>query len=58
MLARLLAVPPLLASSGLGRRRRVAPEGHVPRPATIAGVPWLVGDWVGSGIDGAGASEV
>lgn len=36
---------------------RVAPEGHVPPPARIAAAEWLVGDWVGTGIDGAEAAE-
>ena len=36
---------------------RVAPEGHVPPPAAIEQADWLVGDWVGTGIDGAEAAE-
>lgn len=36
---------------------RVAPEGHVPPPARIDQAAWLVGDWVGAGIDGAEAAE-
>lgn len=36
---------------------RVAPEGHVPPPATLAAAEWLVGEWVGTGIDGAEAAE-
>ena len=36
---------------------RVAAEGHVPPPARIADAAWLLGDWVGSGIDGAEAAE-
>lgn len=36
---------------------RVAPEGHVPPPATIDQAAWLLGDWVGTGIDGAEAAE-
>jgi hypothetical protein len=58
MIVRLLAVPFLLAATALGAQEtRVAPEGHVPPPATIAEAAWLVGDWVGTGIGGAGASE-
>lgn len=36
---------------------RIAPEGHVSPPATLAAAAWLVGDWVGAGIDGAEAAE-
>ncbi len=50
-LAALLAVP--LAA----QETRVAPEGHVPPPASIEQAAWLVGDWVGTGIEGAGAAE-
>ena len=48
----LVAVSPLAA-----QHTRVAPEGHVPPPATIKAAEWLVGDWVGIGIDGAEAAE-
>ena len=36
---------------------RMASEGHVPPPATISNADWLVGDWVGTGIEGAEAAE-
>ena len=59
MIARLLVVPLLLAATALGAQEtRVASEGHVPPPATLAEAAWLVGDWVGTGIGGAQASEV
>jgi hypothetical protein len=51
----------LLALSCAGplaaQHTRVAPEGHVPPPAKIADAAWLLGDWVGTGIDGAEAAE-
>lgn len=59
MIARLLAIPLLIASPALAAQEtRAAPDGHVPPPATIAEAAWLVGDWVGTGIGGAEASEV
>lgn len=36
---------------------RVAPEGHVPPPAPLASAEWLIGDCVGTGIDGAETAE-
>lgn len=36
---------------------RVAPDGHVPPLATLAAAEWLVGDWAGTGIEGAEAAE-
>ncbi|WP_374407080.1 DUF6265 family protein [Pelagerythrobacter sp.] len=48
----------LLAAPLAGQETRVAPEGHVPPPASIADAAWLIGDWVGTGIDGAEAAEV
>lgn len=50
--AALLSAMPLTA-----QHTRVAPEGHVPPPATLAAAQWLIGDWVGTGIDGAEAAE-
>lgn len=47
-----LAAAPLSA-----QHTRVAPEGHVPPPATLAVAEWLIGDWVGTGIQGAEAAE-
>lgn len=59
MIARLLAIPLLIASPALAAQEtRAAPDGHVPPPATIAEAAWLVGDWAGTGIGGAEASEV
>lgn len=50
--AALLSAMPLAA-----QHTRVAPEGHVPPPATLTAAEWLVGDWVGTGIEGAEAAE-
>lgn len=50
--AALLGAAPVAA-----QHTRVAPEGHVPAAATLASAQWLVGDWVGIGIDGAEAAE-
>ena len=59
MIARLLAIPLLIASPVLAAQEtRVAADGHVPPPATIDEAAWLIGDWVGTGIGGAAASEV
>ncbi len=58
-LAGLALVPALaLATQVFAQETRVAPADHVPPPATIDEAAWLVGDWVGTGIAGAGASEV
>ena len=46
-----------LAAPLAAQETRVAPEGHVPPPAAIEQADWLVGDWVGTGIDGAEAAE-
>jgi hypothetical protein len=55
----LLALMLACLSSPLGAQEvRSAPEGHVPPPATIAGLDWLTGRWVGEGIGGATAQEV
>ena len=48
----LTAAAPLAA-----QETRVAPEGHVPPPATVDQAAWLLGDWVGTGINGAEAAE-
>lgn len=48
----LIAAGPLAA-----QHTRVAGEGHVSPPASIAEAAWLVGDWVGTGIEGAEAAE-
>ena len=49
----LASAPPLAA-----QHTRFAPEGHVPPPAKIADAAWLIGEWVGTGIDDAEAAEV
>lgn len=46
-----------LAAPLAAQETRVAPAGHMPPPATIEQAGWLVGDWVGTGIDGAEAAE-
>ena len=48
----------LVAMPAQARETRTAPDGHVPPPATVAGLGWLTGQWVGAGIDGAPAQEV
>ena len=54
-----LAVTAALAVTGplTAQHTRVAPEGHVPPPATLAQVEWLIGDWAGTGIESAEAAE-
>ena len=47
----------LAASGTAAQETRTAPADHVPPPATIAEAAWLVGDWVGEGIEGAEAAE-
>lgn len=49
----LCASTPLIA-----QHTRIAPDGHTPPPATLADAEWLIGDWVGTGIEGAEAAEV
>ncbi|MBM0171324.1 DUF6265 family protein [Altererythrobacter sp. C41] len=46
-----------LAAPLAAQETRVAPGDHVPPPATIEEAAWLVGDWVGTGIEGASAAE-
>jgi len=59
MIVRLFAALALAAAPSLAAQEtRIAPPDHVPPPATIAQAEWLIGDWVGTGIGGAGASEV
>lgn len=54
----LAAVLALQSTMAGAQETRTAPADHTPPPATIAQAAWLVGDWVGTGIDGAGAAEV
>jgi hypothetical protein len=59
MIARLFAALALAAAPSLAAQEtRIAPPDHAPPPATIAEAAWLVGDWVGTGIAGAQATEV
>ncbi|WP_191984721.1 DUF6265 family protein [Pelagerythrobacter rhizovicinus] len=46
-----------LAAPATAQETRVAPEAHVPPPATVADAAWLIGDWTGAGVDGAAAAE-
>ena len=45
------------ADPSAAQHTRVAPADHIPPPANLAATQWLVGDWVGTGIDGAEAAE-
>lgn len=47
----------MLGSPSAAQYTRVAPDGHIPPPATLATAEWLVGDWGGTGIEGAEAAE-
>ncbi len=47
----------VLAAPLSAQETRVASEGHVPPAATIGQAEWLIGDWVGTGIEGAEAAE-
>ena len=47
----------LSASPALAQETRVAPEGHTPPPTSLEQMDWLIGQWVGTGIDGAPAME-
>lgn len=53
----LVAAALTYASPAAAQHTRIAAEGHVPPPATLAAAEWLVGDWVGTGIDGAEVAE-
>ncbi len=53
----LIATALVGASPSAAQHTRLAPEGHVSPPATIADAAWLAGNWVGTGIDGAEAAE-
>jgi len=53
----LLLFAAVLAAPLAAQETRVAPDGHVPPPATIEEAAWLAGDWVGTGIEGAAAAE-
>ncbi|MGV2497783.1 DUF6265 family protein [Pelagerythrobacter aerophilus] len=46
-----------LAAPLAAQETRVAEDGHVPPPATIDEAAWLIGDWVGTGIEGAPTAE-
>ena len=47
----------MLASPLAAQETRVAPDDHVPPPATLEQMDWLVGQWTGTGIGGAPAME-
>ncbi|WP_182849731.1 DUF6265 family protein [Pelagerythrobacter aerophilus] len=46
-----------LAAPLAAQETRVAADAHVPPPATIDEAAWLIGHWVGTGIDGAPTAE-
>jgi hypothetical protein len=52
-----LSAVTLTAAPLSAQHTRVAPEGHVPPAGTLAAAEWLVGDWVGTGIEGAEVTE-
>ena len=45
------------AVSASAQETRVASDGAQPPAATLADLPWLIGQWSGEGIDGAPAME-
>lgn len=47
----------LVAAPLSAQETRVGAEGFVSPPATIADAAWLIGQWSGTGIGGAGAHE-
>lgn len=47
----------MLAAPLAAQETRVATKGHVPPAATIDQAEWLIGDWVGTGIEGERAAE-
>ncbi len=47
----------LSASPLAAQETRVAPDDHVPPPASLEQMDWLVGQWTGTGIGGAPAME-
>ena len=47
----------MLASTLAAQETRIAPDDHLPPPATLEQLDWLVGQWTGSGIGGAPAME-
>ncbi|MFN2099253.1 DUF6265 family protein [Altererythrobacter sp. MF3-039] len=53
----LVAAMVLASSPAAAQETRVAPQDHVPPPADIAQLGWLVGQWAGEGIQGAPAFE-
>ena len=46
-----------LAAGAAAQETRIAPEDHIPPPATVADAAWLVGDWAGPGVGGAHSAE-
>lgn len=57
MRALLFATGLALAAPATAQETRIAPEGHVPPPANIEEMTWLVGAWSGPGIGGATSHE-
>ena len=57
MRAILTAFLMFLTSSAIAQETRIASDGHIPPPASIEDVAWLVGEWSGPGIAGAPAHE-
>lgn len=57
MIRTFLAAILMLASPLVAQETRTAPDDHTPPPATLADMDWLVGQWIGEGIGGAGAME-
>ena len=51
------AVGALMAPPAQANETRVAPEGHIPPPAQVEALDWLIGQWHGSGIGEAAAYE-
>jgi hypothetical protein len=47
----------LISNPLLAQETRTAPDGHVPPPATLEQMGWLVGHWAGEGIGGQPAYE-
>jgi len=53
----ILAVFAILAMPAAAHETRDTPENHIPPPATIAEMDWLIGQWIGTGIADAPAME-
>ena len=51
------AVGALMAPPAQANETRVAPGGHIPPPAQVEALDWLIGQWHGIGIGEAAAYE-